>query len=108
MLVEQGRVTRPVRLLAVDFPRGRKRYLLSYMDRAIFLTAREFEVFTLLVQGASVVTLSARLMISQRTAEDYCATIKRKFGLRCKRQLHELRLLQDWNEGEQVHDGEGH
>ena len=75
--------------LSIDF-RGKAA---QHSDPVSDLTAREFQVFELLVQGLSTREIALRLSLTAKTVSNYLTTIKEKFGTDSTAEL--MRLAYD-------------
>jgi DNA-binding CsgD family transcriptional regulator len=71
------------------FQRQGSRYVFKIDNRSEYLTAREFEVFKYLLNGATAKQIADALKLSYRTVEDYTARIIVKFNCERKYDLRE-------------------
>ena len=71
----------------VELSKLNVRYYLSGRYKGIYLTARERDVFLLLIEGYRLKNIAAILSLSVRTIEEYAGFLRKKFNFKFNRDL---------------------
>lgn len=90
--IHASALTQAPRTWAVVIEPARPAEVLPLIARAHELTAREHEVFGLLLRGAPDKLIAERLLISAHTAREHVRNVLRKLGARSRAELQALML----------------